>query len=167
MWISTSDNTRFGDFDAADMRQFLETAEGWEVRIARTARVPLHYLQMTGTPPSGEALKTAEAPFVAKIRDRQRAFGAVWEDALEFAVRMAGAEVDLTTVWESAETRSERDYWELAQAKRDRGVSDQAILREYGYTDEEIAGFAQEIADAGTVTGDAVARAFNRGTSLG
>lgn len=167
LWVSTSDATRFGDFEAADLRQFLETAEGWEMRIARTSRVPLHYLLMTGTPLSGEALKTAEAPFVAKILDRQRAFGATWAEAMTFAARMAGADVTLSTVWAPAETRSERDYWELAQARRDRGVSDQAILREWGYKDAEIETFATEIADAGTVTGNAVAQAFNRGTALG
>lgn len=167
LWTSTSEATKFGDFDAADMRQFLDTAEGWEMRIARTSRVPMHYLMMTGSPPSGEALKTAEAPFVAKIKDRQRAFGSTWAAAMRFAARIAGADVDLTTVWQSAETRSDRDYWELAQARRDRGISDQAILREWGYTDEEIAVFAQEIAEGSTATGDALAQAFNRGTAIG
>jgi hypothetical protein len=166
LWISTSDSTKFGDFDAADLRQFLETAEGWEMRIARTSRVPIHYLLMSGTPLSGEALKTAEAPFVSKIQDRQRAFGSSWVDAMTFAAKIAGVDVSLDTVWQHAETRSERDFWEIAQARRDRGVSDQAILREWGYTQEEILRFEEEISASDTVTGNAVARAFNAGTSL-
>jgi hypothetical protein len=85
---------------------------------------------------------------------------------MTFAAKIAGVDVSLDTVWQHAETRSERDFWEIAQARRDRGVSDQAILREWGYTQEEILRFEEEISASDTVTGNAVARAFNAGTSL-
>lgn len=168
LWATSSKEAQFGDFEAADLGQFNETAEGWELRIARTARIPIHYLLGGENAPSGEMLKTAEGPFVAKIADRQRERGATWADCMEYALRAkSGTEANLSPVWKSAESRSDNDFWRNAGLRRDRGVSDQQILREFGYTDEEIEKMLEEIAEKGDAMGEAMARAFNRETSLG
>lgn len=167
LWVSTSKEARFGDFEAADLTQFEKIAEGWEAKIARTARIPLYYLLMGGDPPSGEMLKTSEAPFVAKIEHRARHFGATWSDIIEYAIRgTTGEIIEASVEWRPAESRSELEFWQTSQTRRDRGVSDQQILREWGYSDEEIESMLEEIAEKGDQMGEMMASAFNRGTGL-
>lgn len=167
LWATSSKEAQFGDFEAADLDQFNKTAEGWELRIARTARIPIHYLLGGESAPSGEMLKTAEGPFVSKVEDRQRERGSVWSDCMEYALyALDGTETDLHVIWRSAESRSDNDFWRNAGLRRDRGVSDQQILREFGYTDEKIAEMMDEIEQSGADLGDVMARAFNRGAAL-
>src|SRR5688500_18258556 len=79
----------FGDFENTDLSQFLKVGADYDAKISNVARIPAHWLTMTmENPPSGEALKTAEAPFVAKLEDRQIAFGNVWEDIFSLALLM-------------------------------------------------------------------------------
>jgi hypothetical protein len=162
LWITSEEGVKFGEFSAADLNQFGVIIEGHEKLIARTARIPIHYIVQGGTPPSGEALKTAEAPFQSKIVDRQRSFGAVWADLMDFIMfRTTGKPTRLKTQWKSAEPRSDTDFWSQAVVKREMGVSPVQILKEGGYSDEEIARFPDEMQAFDNTMGDAVARAFN------
>ncbi len=161
LWIA-GENAAFGEFSAADLEQFETVIEGHEVRIARTARVPLHYLVQTGTPPSGEALKTAEAPFVAKVTARQDAFGDTWADLAMFVLGLQGiSDAHLTTVWDGAETRDEQGELERALIKQNLGVSKAQTLRELGYSDAEIEQFRDEIETDEADLGEALVRSFN------
>lgn len=167
IWLSANEAARFGDFEPADLAMFGTTAEGHEIRMARTARIPLFHLLQTGAPESGEALKTAEEPFVAKVRDRMRSFGPVWERAMALALRIEGVADPVVSVnWQRPETRNEREFWELAAIKRELGVSPQQILREYGYTDREIEQMREEIAEHARLMAGLAAQAFNRGVAL-
>ncbi len=161
VWIA-GENAAFGEFSAADLEQFETVIEGHEARIARTARVPLHYMIQTGTPPSGEALKTAEAPFVAKVKMRQNAFGDTWADLMSFVLtQTANSDVNLRTVWEPAETRDESGELNRAVLKQNLGVSKQQTLRELGYSDDEIEVFQQELQMDDEEMGEAFVRSFN------
>jgi hypothetical protein len=136
---------RFGQFEAAALPQFLAVQDSFDLKIARATNTPAHYILMTGDFPSGEALKTAEAPFVRKILDRQRAFGNAWEDALRLALRMEGVEPPpLSCQWESAEPRSEQEALNLAIAKKQVGYSQEQILRELGLSPAQIAHIQEE-----------------------
>jgi hypothetical protein len=134
--------------------------------MARTARIPLYHLLQTGAPESGEGLKTAEEPFVKKVLDRMRAFGPVWEAAMGHALKIEGANADVRVNWAKAETRNEREFWELAAIKREMGVSPQQILREYGYSDKEIEGFRDELAEHTETMAGLAAQAFNQGAAI-
>jgi hypothetical protein len=129
------------EFTAANITQYLDVAESWDVRISRVTKVPVHYLTMQGDFPSGAALRMAEAPFTAKIEDRQRAFGAVYTSAIEYGLRLQNVPVqpgDLRVNWESAAPMGDEDTWSLAQQKRDVGMPFPAVLREMGYEPEQI-----------------------------
>lgn len=134
------------EFSAANLPQIVAVVEMFDKLISRVSRVPVHYLQMSGDFPSGRALRTAEAPFVSKIEDRQTAFGNVWEDVMHLALRMAGVADPgmLTTVWKSAAPLSEEDEWDLALQKSAVGLPIEQILREVGYDEEEIATIVAE-----------------------
>lgn len=162
LWIATEEGVRFGEFGAAELNQFEVIIEGHEKRIARTARVPMHYLVQSGEPPSGEALKTAEAPFISKIADRQRGFGSVWADLMNFVMELlTQKKPSLKTQWKSAESRSDQDFWDQAIIKRQMGVSPSQILKEGGYSEEEINRFPDESREFDELLAEAAMREFD------
>jgi hypothetical protein len=135
LWVSDNPETRFGDFDPADLEQFLKVKDSFRTDIASVTGTPLYYLmpQLRGFP-SGESLRKAETRFLAKVRDRQESFGQVWADVMAFAVRVAGGgEVGLLTEWEDAASRSERELLENILLKRQVGISAEHALIEAGY----------------------------------
>jgi hypothetical protein len=111
LWIAQDPNSRFGDFEAAQLDQFLKVKDSFRIDIASVTGTPLHYLMphMHGQP-SGETLKRSETRFLAKVRDRQAAFGQVWADMMEFALMIEGhgSNIRLRTQWEDPSPMSER-----------------------------------------------------------
>jgi hypothetical protein len=168
LWVSSGsgeNEVRFGEFSAADLAMFETMVEGYETRIARTARIPLHYINPSGGGQlSGEALKTAEAPMVSKIRDRQAAYGNVWSRLMEFLLELDGVDgSNIRVLWKDAETRSEVNFWTNAVIKNQLGVSGTQILREAGYSPEDIERFAEELQFESEDIADQMLRAFNSG----
>lgn len=134
---------RFGTFDATDLNQFLAVTSAFEQRMARVSRTSVHFLMLySGNWPSGESLKTAESPFLAKVGDRADAFGNVWQDVGVFVLQIAGIPAtrkDLAPDWKDAAPKSAKETAETAQIKKGIGVPLRVLLRELDYTDEEIA----------------------------
>ena len=125
LWVSTNPEARFGDFASADLAQFLKVKDGFRIDIASVTGTPLHYLQpLTRVMPSGESLRRSESRFIAKVRDRQAAFGEVWADAMAFALRIEGFDgVDLVTQWEDPAAFSERERLENLLLEKKIGIS--------------------------------------------
>lgn len=137
------------EFTAANIQQYISVGEFWDKAISRVSKVPVHYLSMTGDFPSGRALRIAEAPFVAKLSDRQRAFGQVWTDAMTYALRLQGVEVpqgSLRVNWSSAAPMSAEDELDLAEAKRSIGMPLESVLREMGYEPSQLTQVLTELA---------------------
>ena len=135
VWMTESTDARFGDFDSADLEQFLKVKDSFRTDIASVTGTPLYYLmpQLRGFP-SGESLRKAETRFLAKVRDRQEAFGQVWSDIAAFALRISGMpDVRLITNWEDAAARSEREILENILLKMRIGVPAERALIEAGY----------------------------------
>lgn len=136
LWISENADTRFGEFADSNLDQFLKVKESFRIDIASVTGTPLHYLQpQNKTLASGEALKKSETRFIAKVRDRQNAFGRVWEDAASFALRIenAGNDVRLLSRWQDPSPISERELLENIQIKRSIGLPSDIALIEAGY----------------------------------
>lgn len=149
VWSWPEQEARFGQFEATDLRQFLEVQESLRAEIARVSGIPLHYLYIAkGDYPSGEAMKSAEARFSKKIKDRQASFGNVWEDALEFALQIEEFEAEdafeLEAHWVSPAPRSEEEHTRTLTLKKSLGVPRSQILRELGYSEEAIAEMLEE-----------------------
>lgn len=93
MFVSQNELAKFGSFDATDITQYVQVLENHRAEIARVSGTPLHYLFITkGDFPSGEAMKSAEARFTAKVEKRQSSFGNRWEDVLAVALRIEGVD---------------------------------------------------------------------------
>ena len=132
---------KIAEFSAAALQQFTDVAEAWDTRISRVSKVPVHYLTLSSNFPSGRALRTAEAPFVAKLEDRQRAFGAIWEDAMRFALRIMGVEVDgdVQATWRSDAPMAEEDSWDLVMQQVSAGVPlEIAVEKELGWGRDDL-----------------------------
>lgn len=165
VWSVASELARFGQFDPADLSQFLGVQDNIRLEIARVSGTPLHYLMLGGGDfPSGEAMKTAEARFLAKVRDRQLAYGNTWEDVMALAVIMAGGPaVRLSTLWKDPTPRSDREEAEVAILKEQAGVSQDQALRELGYDAKQIEQMRAEREATSAALGEAMLAAFDRG----
>jgi len=169
VWNVAAPDARFGQFPQAQLGQFVEVQEAFRIEIARVSQTPMHHLMpTTGVFPSGEAMKTAEQPLLAKVKDRQLAWGNVWEDAMQFALTLTGVTVDgLTCNWQDPAPRNERELVETLLLKKQLGVSDNQLLREAGYTEEQIATFATERETQQAALGEAMLTAFDRNQAVG
>jgi hypothetical protein len=93
--------------------------------------------------PSGEGLRTAEAPLLKKVEDRQITFGSTWADMFRFILQIENeSEPDVVIDWKAVESMDSLDAWEVAVKKRVVGVSLEQVLVEMGYPLE----LAREIA---------------------
>jgi len=141
LWIAQNPNARFGDFEAANLDQFLKVKDSFRIDIASVTGTPLHYLMphMNGFP-SGESLRKGETRFIAKVRDRQEAFGQTWADLMAFALMLDGhgKGIRLLTAWEDPAPMSDREVLENILIKKDIGVSVEQALIEAGYGDADI-----------------------------
>jgi hypothetical protein len=136
IWVASDANAKFGDFQAAELEQFLKVKDSFRIDIASVTGTPLHYfLQQSGEFASGESLKRSETRFLAKVRDRQASFGQVWADVMSFALRIEGVaqNAQLITEWEDPSPMSERERLENLLLKKQIGLPLDEALVEAGY----------------------------------
>lgn len=141
IWVAGKEDTRFGEFGAADLEQFLKVKDSFRVDIASVTGTPLHYLlPYTDAFPSGEALRKAETRFVSKVRARQEAFGQTWANLMSLALQIAGRGqgIRLVTEWEDPAPYSARETLENIRIKKELGISTAQALLEAGYADGDI-----------------------------
>ena len=173
---SRKPDAKFGQFDAASAADIVTWLEKVESMIATISATPQHLFRVVGGAPSGEALKTAEAPLVEKVEKRMTVYGNAWEDALGMAMKLTAArsgesvgelpDSGLAVEWAPAETLpNEKERIESINAKQ--GISNRQRLREYGYTNEQIETITAELEEEPDDLADGLARAFNRGNDGG
>ena len=147
LWTSENPDARFGDFGATELEQFLKVKDGFRIDIASVTGTPLYYLMPhVRAIPSGESLRKSETRFLAKVRDRQEQFGAVWAEAMSFALKIAGRpDTSLVTRWEDPAPTSERELLENLRLKKELGISTEQALKEAGYGDVEARRMSNEL----------------------
>jgi hypothetical protein len=130
---------KVGEFSPADHKVFTEPVRDFVRAMAAITNTPLHYFEKTGSVPSGESLRTAESPLVAKVKDRQITFASTWADMFRFILKMENSqEPNIQVRWKDIESMDSLDSWEVAVKKRVVGVSLEQVLIEMGY-DLEVA----------------------------
>lgn len=144
VWASDNKDIKFGEFAAADISKFITVSETFRKEIARVSRTPLHYFALEGTFPSGESLRTAEGPLIRKVIDRQETWGAVWQDAMRFALMIDGkGEIEPEPKWLNPETRDEDGEVQRAATKVTQlQIPYEQVWREMGYNEKQIEKFA-------------------------
>ena len=108
--------------------------------MASVTGTPLHYfLQNSRGFASGESLKQNETRFLAKVRDRQTAFGQTWAELMSFALRLSGhLDAELITQWENPVPTDEKDMLSNLLLKKQLGVSTEQALKEAGYGEVDV-----------------------------
>ena len=134
---------QIGQFTAADPTGFLKVMDQMVSSMSATTSTPLRFFtDPGGQHPSGQSLRASDLQLKSKIRSRQVAFAAAWDDTFVFALKIMGIAVEeVTVVWEPLEPTDDRDevsgvpgyIWKLRM-----GVSRRQVLRDSGYSDDEI-----------------------------
>lgn len=129
-----------GQLDPADPKHFLDPAQFLIRLMATINHTPVHFLNPSGDAPSGESLRTAEAPLIKKVEARQQRFGSTYSEALTFALKVLGVKITqkVDVRWESAASTDDKASWETAGLKSAAGVPGRQILLEQGYVAEQV-----------------------------
>ena len=143
------------DLPGQDPRPFLDAASAHRQAIASATSTPAYLLTSGQDYPSGAARRTAEAGFTAKIRNRQKLYGAALGDAAAYAVALdalatAGTTIatpGLTCQWEPVDVSDTPAQPSVADLSA-MGVPLASLLTRYlGWT-QEAADEAQAAAEA-------------------
>lgn len=104
-------DTKFGQFAAADLRQYVEALEAHIRHLAAITQTPPHYLLGALVNLSADALAAAESGLQRKIREKREVLGEGYEQALRLAALAIGdqeAALDTSSQvhWQDVESRS-------------------------------------------------------------
>jgi hypothetical protein len=143
-----------GQFAAADPAVFTDPAELYIRLMAQLTTTPLHYFDPSGDAPSGESLKTAEAPLVKEIEWLQLLQGGAVEEEWKFVLGILGIKVDDVEVrWAAVQSATGLSDWQTVQAKIDVGVPVDQALVETGYEPDQVQRWLDADAEANTLAG--------------
>ena len=90
LWTFGNTDARVGSFEATDLNQYDLAINKFLSAMASCARVPMHAFAPSGNWPSGEAMRKAEEPLIARVKDRQKDWGDVVEAIVEYAMQWMG-----------------------------------------------------------------------------
>lgn len=140
IWGTDKSDVKFGSFAVGDPDKYILVIENFRKEIARVARTPLHYFDLGTRVPSGEALKTAEAPLLAKVQDRQETWGPVWSDCMRFALQIMGkGDYEPEPKWADTSPRSDKEQADIGDIKVNKlGIPEETVWSEMGYSQKKI-----------------------------
>jgi hypothetical protein len=155
-----------GQFDATDLKNYLEACAQLAGDIGRISRTPKHYFYSQGGDPSGEALLTMEAPLIKKVNDRIKLFTPVWQRLGAFLLRLGGVEinpVDVRPQWLPVETVQPYTEAQIRLLDVQAGMPLITSLRRSGWSDAEIEQMEAERETSGAQIGDQILSNFEKG----
>ncbi|MER5643941.1 phage portal protein [Streptosporangium sp. NPDC002524] len=147
--ILTLDNpeAKWGQFQAADLSNYVTLIDMLVQHMASQSRVPFHYFLLNGgQAPSGESITAAEAGLVAKAHERMLHFGESWEESMRLAFLVKGdtskaKAYNAETIWADPEYRSKAALADSLLKMKELGVPIKQLQEEYGYTPTQILRF--------------------------
>ncbi|UQI44641.1 phage portal protein [Streptomyces sp. HU2014] len=139
---------KFGQFEAASLSNYCDLADLLLQHLSSVSRTPSHYFLVNGgTPPSGEAIISAEAGLVAKVRERMLYFGEAWEKVIRlcFAVKRdkRAKEFAMETVWRDPEYRTESQHIDALLKLKQLNVPEEQLWSDAGYSPSQISSFRE------------------------
>lgn len=149
MFTTASTDAAFGQFDGADLTQFLSVQQAWRLEIARKGYLPLFSIDTEGgaSVASGLSLLVQEGRLVKRCKNGQRDFGWVFRELMAYLLTLQGMATEpdeVTMEWAPLPTRDEQALWETLTLKRDLGVPLEQILIEGGYAPGEVSDWLEE-----------------------
>ncbi|MEV0470725.1 phage portal protein [Streptomyces prunicolor] len=137
---------KFGSFAAADLKNYVTLVDMLVQHLATVSRVPSHYfLVNTTTAPSGEAIISAEAGLVAKVKERMLHFGEAWERVIRICFAVKGDKrkdaFEMETRWRDPEYRTEAQHVDALLKLRQLDVPLEFLWSEAGFSAAQISDF--------------------------
>jgi hypothetical protein len=163
LWTAPSDAAKFGQFSGGDLRGFKEALEALTSQLAHVSRTPLYALmEPPGEYPADSALKTAEIPLRQRVADHQTAFGPVWAEVMQDALKLDGLTVERSEVmpaWLPVNAPfATRELLEEVKVQVEvAGVPEEMAWRKLGYTAAEIEEMKRMREEEATLGQDAMA----------
>lgn len=109
--------------------------------MAIISRTPKHYLMLTGSVPSGDALLAMEAPLVKKVKKRIAGYDPEWKTLACFMLQLEGVVVkkrDLTSVWEPVTSNQPETSAQTVKTEVDAGIPLKTSVRRQGWNKADI-----------------------------
>lgn len=88
LWTAPNDAAKFGQFSAGDLKAYRDAVDLLVDHLSIVTGTPSYALMKQAQYPSGEALRSAEAPLRGRVGDHQDSFGPVWQAAMAAAFRI-------------------------------------------------------------------------------
>ncbi|MFJ3084372.1 phage portal protein [Streptomyces halstedii] len=138
----------FGQFEAADLKNYVNFIDLLVQHLSSVSRTPSHYFLVNqGTAPSGEAIISAEAGLVSKVRERMLYFGEAWEQVIRLCFQIKNDkradEVALETVWADPEYRTEAQHIDALLKLKQLNVPEEILWMRAGFSASEIQTFRE------------------------
>lgn len=129
-----------GQFDPASPDAFLAPLDRYVQAMGELTETPLYrFGSKFATTPSGEALRQADAPTIAKVENRQDRYGPEWEDAAEFVLELLGfTGATVEAQWRPSAPATDGEFWTAANTKQEAGVPARQTLLEAGYAVDDV-----------------------------
>lgn len=150
LWQSEDPETKFGQFAPANLTAFESQIKTLTNQISAISSLPAHYLgQNNDSPPSADAIRSAEASLVARCYRIQKTFTRPWAlvAALILAVRNGSDPLSsrLRPVWANPETRTQAQSADAAQKLVAVGVPLGVVLEDVmGWDPDRVADVAKQ-----------------------
>ncbi|MFI5877542.1 phage portal protein [Streptomyces sp. NPDC051445] len=141
-------SAKFGSFEAADLKNYVTLVDMLVQHLASVSRVPSHYfLVNSSNTPSGEAIISAEAGLVAKVRERMLHFGEAWERVIRLCFAVKGDKrkdaFEMETRWRDPEYRTEAQHIDALLKLKQLNVPEEILWSEAGFTAAQIGSFRE------------------------
>ena len=120
---------------------YLEAIDKLAQALAIISRTPKHYLMLTGSDPSGDALLAMEAPLNKKVKKRMEGYEVEWKSLAIFLLKLEGIDVnakDVSPVWEPTETIQPKASADTVKTETDSGIPLVTAVRRRGWASDEI-----------------------------
>jgi hypothetical protein len=139
---------KFGQFQAADLKNYVNLINLLVQHLSSVSRTPSHYFLVNqGTAPSGEAIISAEAGLVSKVKERMLYFGEAWEQVIRLCFRVKkdkrADEFAIETVWADPEYRTEAQHIDSLLKLKQLNVPEEILWMRAGFTATEIQAFRE------------------------
>lgn len=145
--------TSAGQFDATDLQNYLNAIDKIAMSIGVITRTPKHYFYTQGGDPSGEALIALESPLNKKTQRMINTLIPTWQRLAAFLLALDGRQIaaqDVFVNYETPATVQPRTQAEIRKLNRESGLPLTTILRDEGWTDEELAQMDEDLQSEAT-----------------
>lgn len=167
LWTAPSEEARFGQFPSGELKSYKDAVELLVDHLSFDTRTPTYALMRQAEYPSGEALRSAEAPLRSRVQDHQDDFGVTWALVMKAALKLDGVPVsddDIDSImpeWLPVNAPfATREFLEELKIHGEvLGIPEEMLWKKAGYTVEEIEEMKQMRLDEAALGFDAEAQA--------